>query len=64
MIRLLENFRKSLMTHYDKLIDSIKNEIYLLYHTTNSWNEKEATQTAHKILNFVEEFQQKRNLIK
>lgn len=52
------------MTHYDKLIDSIKNEIYQLYCTTDSWDEVEATQTSHKILTLVEEFQQKRTLAK
>jgi hypothetical protein len=52
------------MTHYDKLIDSIKNEIYQLYNITDSWNEEEATQTSHKILTLVEEFQQKRTIIK
>jgi hypothetical protein len=63
MIRLLKNFKKSLMTHYDKLIDSIKNEIYNLYTTTDSWKENEANETAHKILTLVEEFQQKRKEI-
>jgi len=52
------------MTHYDKLIDSIKNEIYQLYNTTNSWNEEDATKTSHKILTLVEEFQYQRTLIK
>jgi hypothetical protein len=64
MIRLQENFKKSLMTHYDKLIDAIKNEIYNLYTTTDSWEENEANQTAHKILTLVEEFQQKRTQVK
>jgi hypothetical protein len=64
MIELQENFKKSLMTHYDKLIDSIKSEIYQLYTTTDSWNEEEATQTSHKILTLVEEFQYQRTLIK
>jgi len=64
MIKLLENCKKSLMTHYDKLIDSIKSEIYQLYTTTDSWNEEEATQTSHKILTLVEEFQQKRAQVK
>lgn len=52
------------MTHYDKLIDSIKSEIYQLYNTTDSWNEEEASQTSHKILTLVEEFQNQRTLIK
>lgn len=64
MINLPENFKKNLMTHYDKLIDSIKNEIYQLYNVTDSWDEEEATQTSHKILTLVEEFQQKRTVIK
>lgn len=52
------------MTHYDKLIDSITNEIYQLYNTVDSWNEIEAKETSHKILTLVEEFQQKRATIK
>ncbi len=52
------------MTHYDKLIDSIKNEIYQFHTTTDGWNEEKATQTSHKILTLVEEFQYKRSLIK
>jgi len=52
------------MTHYDKLIDSIKNEIYQLYTTTDSWNEEQASQISHKILRIVEEFQYQRTLIK
>jgi hypothetical protein len=64
MIGLLKNFKRSLMTHYDKLIDSITNEIYQLYTITDSWDEKQANQTSHKILTLVEEFQQKRSLIR
>lgn len=52
------------MTHYDKLIDSITDEIYRLYTNTDSWNEEEASKTSHKILTLVEEFQQKRNFLK
>lgn len=52
------------MTHYDKLIDSITNEIYQLYTITDSWDEDQANQTSHKILTLVEEFQQKRSLTK
>lgn len=52
------------MTHYDKLIDSITNEIYQLYNTTDSWDESKAIQTSHKILTLVEEFQQKRANVK
>ena len=63
MIGLLRNFKKSLMTHYDKLIDSIKGEIYQLYTNIDSWDEQKASQTAHKILTLVEEFQQKRATI-
>lgn len=51
------------MTHYDKLIDSITNEIYKLYITFNNWDEIEAKETSHKILTLVEEFQQKRTSI-
>lgn len=52
------------MTHYDKLIDSIKDEIYHLYINADSWDEEKATQTSHKILTIVEEFQQKRSNVK
>ncbi len=46
------------MTHYDKLIDSIVEEIYLLWSgNTVEWNEVEAKQRAHNILIMVEEFQ-------
>ena len=46
------------MTHYDKLIDSIVEEIYLLWsENTVEWNEVEAKQRAHNILIMVEEFQ-------
>jgi hypothetical protein len=48
------------MTNYQILIDSIANEIYQLYNTSNNWDEIEAKQTSHKILTLVEEFQQKR----
>ena len=64
MIGLPKNLKKSLMTHYDKLIDSITDEIYRLYTNTDSWNEEEASKTSHKILTLVEEFQQKRNFLK
>lgn len=64
MIELLENFKNSLMTYYDKLIDSIKNEMYQLYITNDNWDEECATKTSHKILTIVEQFQQQRNLIK
>ena len=40
------------------LIDSITNEIYLFYNTSNNWDEIEAKQTSHKILTLVEEFKQ------
>jgi hypothetical protein len=48
------------MTNYQILIDSIANEIYQLYNTSNNWDEIEAKKTSHKILTLVEEFQQKR----
>ena len=49
------------MTHYDKVIDSIVDEIYSVYNAKR-WNEKEAKETAHKILQIVEEFQSHRIL--
>jgi hypothetical protein len=35
------------MTNYQILIDSIANEIYQLYNTSNNWDEIEAKQTSH-----------------
>lgn len=44
------------MTRYDKVIDSIVDEIYSVYNSKR-WNEKEVKEKAHKILQIVEEFQ-------
>jgi hypothetical protein len=52
------------MTNYDKLIDSISNEIYLLNVSNESWNEDSAKKTSRKILEIVEEFQQNRSSLK
>lgn len=49
------------MTNYDKLIDSISNEIYLFNVSHESWNEESAKITSKRILEIVEEFQQKRS---
>ena len=52
------------MTNYDKLVDAISNEIYLLNVSQESWDEESAKKTSRRILEIVEEFQQKRsNLI-
>jgi hypothetical protein len=51
------------MTHYDKLIDSIKQELYEFYSSTVLWDERVANKTSHKILEIVEEFQTNRNVI-
>jgi hypothetical protein len=51
------------MTNYDKLIDAISNEIYLLNVSNESWDEESAKKTSRKILEIVEEFQQKRSTI-
>ena len=51
------------MTNYDKLVDAISNEIYLLNVSQESWNEEAAKKTSRKILEIVEEFQQKRSNI-
>lgn len=48
------------MTHYDKLIDSIKQELYQHHCNTAVWDERSANETSHKILQIVEEFQQTR----
>ena len=46
------------MTHYDKLIDSIVEEMYFHWsENTSKWNEEGAKERAHKILTLVEEFQ-------
>ena len=51
------------MTNYDKLIDTISNEIYLLNVSNESWDEESAKKTSKRILEIVEEFQQKRSNI-
>lgn len=51
------------MTNYDRLIDAISNEIYLLNVSNESWDEESAKKTSRKILEIVEEFQQKRSTI-
>lgn len=51
------------MTHYDKLIDSIKQELYEFHYHVDLWNEEKATETSHRILEIVEEFQSNRNLV-
>lgn len=49
------------MTHYDKLIDSISEEIYYFWSSnTDTWNEEEAKKVSHKVLTMVEEFQTNR----
>jgi hypothetical protein len=56
------NGRNKSGTHSSyKLIDSISNEIYLLNVSNESWNEEAAKKTSKKILEIVEEFQQKRS---
>jgi hypothetical protein len=50
------------MTHYDKLIDSIKQELYEHHCSTAVWDEQGANQTSQRILEIVEEFQQTRAL--
>jgi hypothetical protein len=45
------------MTKYDKLIDAITNELYQFTIINDSWNEKEAKRTSHRILEIVEEYQ-------
>ena len=50
------------MTHYDKLIDAIKQELYEHHTNTTVWDEKDANETSQRILEIVEEFQQTRAL--
>lgn len=47
------------MTNYDILMDSVVNQIYLLYAQTDSWNEEKAKEAAHRILEIVEEYKSK-----
>jgi len=49
------------MTNYDRLIDAISNEMYLLNVSHESWDEKAAKKTSRRILEIVEEFQQNRS---
>lgn len=52
------------MTHYDKLIDSIVEEMWYLWsENTTEWNEESAKVKAHKILTMVEEFQTTRSKV-
>ena len=53
------------MTHYDKLIDSIIDEIYWVWTEVSDWNSDEdaVRETAHRILQHVEEFQSNRTKI-
>jgi hypothetical protein len=53
------------MTHYDKLIDVIKDHLYAYYISGKSgggWDEADSQESASMILQAVEEFQEKRNL--
>ena len=49
------------MTHYDQLIDSIIDEMYYLWTEVSDWDSNESKEitreTAHRILEHVEEFQ-------
>ena len=49
------------MTNYDMLMDKVVNQIYLLYAQTDSWDEKKAKETSHRILEIVEEYFSKNN---
>lgn len=51
------------MTHYDKLIDTIKDHLYGYYISgqhNDGWDEADAQESASMILQAVEEFQTKR----
>ena len=53
------------MTHYDTLIDVLKehlNAYYISGKLGDGWDEADAQESAHMILQAVEEFQEKRNL--
>ena len=47
------------MTHYDKLMDSISEEIYTIWEK-DKWDEGIAKEKSYAILKMVEEFQQNR----
>ena len=52
------------MTHYDYLIDTIKDHLngyYISGQLGDGWDEADAQESAHMILKAVEEFQDKRN---
>jgi hypothetical protein len=51
------------MTHYDKLIDTIKDHLYAYYISgqhNDGWDEADANESATMILTAVEEFQNNR----
>jgi hypothetical protein len=51
------------MTHYDKLMDVIKDQLYAYYISgthNDGWDESDAQESAALILQAVEEFQDKR----
>lgn len=50
------------MTHYDRLIDSIKQELWEFYGDIAVWDERRAEVAAQRILEHVEEFQTVRSL--
>lgn len=56
------------MTHYDQLVDSIIDEIYYVWTEVSDWNHKNTREiteeTAHRILQHVEEFQAIRGKLK
>jgi hypothetical protein len=48
------------MTRYDKLMDAIKDELYLQYtigKAGDGWDEADALESAHALLQMVEEYQ-------
>jgi hypothetical protein len=55
------------MTHYDKLIDTIIDEIYYVWTEISDWDNEDdqetIKETAQRILEHVEEFQQKRVIL-
>jgi hypothetical protein len=55
------------MTHYDKLIDVIIDEMYYLWTEVSDWDSESskeiAQETAHRILEHVEEFQNQRSKV-
>ena len=50
------------MTNYDKVIDAVTQQLWEYHTNTVIWDEQNAHETSHKILEIVEQFQQTRSV--